>query len=444
MKLKKVLAVTLTAALSMGLMVGCGGDKQGGDTKDSQKQEEKQEKKDDGKGENASSGKKAKLSLAMWDANQQPVIQDMIDAYCKDHQDVEITIEMSPFSDIWTKLETGMAGGNASDLMWLNAVHAETYVDAGMIMDLTDKVAASDLDLDKDFPEAIVNLYRMNDKVYAIPKDFDTNAVWYNKKLFDEANVEYPKEGWTWEDMVEKARALTDPEKGVYGIAAPMNYQSTYYNTIFANGGWVLNEDKTENGYNDPKTIEGVKVWIDLIEEGLSPTFAQLTETSFHAMFQSEKTAMNWAGSYMTPAYANDENIADHIDLVPLPTLNGGESNVLHGLGYAVFVNSPHADEAADFAIWMGSKDAQTMQGKAGIVISARNDCQGFFTETHPEYNLKAYTDKAAIAQPLPVCLAANQLYDTEQEYLKQAWALEMSVEDACHKAYEDINKILK
>ena len=36
------------------------------------------------------------------------------------------------------------------------------------------------------------------------------------------------------------------------------------YQTVYANGGWILNDDKTETGYADPKTQEGIQCWIDI------------------------------------------------------------------------------------------------------------------------------------------------------------------------------------
>ena len=41
----------------------------------------------------------------------------------------------------------------------------------------------------------------INGDYYAIPYNNNINMVFFNKKMFDEAGVEYPKEGWTWEDF---------------------------------------------------------------------------------------------------------------------------------------------------------------------------------------------------------------------------------------------------
>lgn len=426
MKMKKMMAVSLSGLLAMTFMAGCG--------------------KTQGSEGKSSEGKTTQLAFAIWDSKQQAAMQKMAEAYTKEHPNVKIDVQLTPYKggEYWTKLEAAMAGGTAPDVMWLNALHAESYVDGGMLLPLTEKIKEVGLDLDANFPKAVIDLYRLKGDVYAMPKDFDTNAVWYNKEIFDKAGIAYPKDGWTWDQMVEIAKKLTDKDKGIYGVAAPLDFQTCYYNTIFANGGWILNKDKTESGYADPKTQEGIQCWIDLINEGISPTLAQMTDTSADVMFESGKLAMCWAGSYMTPEYVNNDVVKDKIDLVALPSFKGKEANVLHGLGYAVYKNTKHKAEALDFVMWLGSEEANKIQGEAGVVIAARNDCQNLFAKAHPKYNLKAYTDKAAIATPLPVCLKASELYDIESQNLKRAYAGEISVKEACDKCAQEVNAILK
>ena len=44
-------------------------------------------------------------------------------------------------------------------------------------------------------------LYTYEDKYYAVPKDVDTIALWYNKTMFEEAGLDYPTADWTWDDV---------------------------------------------------------------------------------------------------------------------------------------------------------------------------------------------------------------------------------------------------
>ncbi len=79
------------------------------------------------------------------------------------------------------------------------------------------------------------------------------------------------------------AKALKDSGKlgdGVYPFACPVDFQTWYYQTVYANGGYILSDDKKSTGYDDPKTQEGIQCWIDMYNEGLSPSASALSETT--------------------------------------------------------------------------------------------------------------------------------------------------------------------
>ena len=71
----------------------------------------------------------------------------------------------------------------------------------------------------------VLSLYTLDNKYYAVPKDYDTIGLWYNKTLFDKAGVSYPDDTWTWDDMYNAAVKLTDKANGIYGYAANSDEQ---------------------------------------------------------------------------------------------------------------------------------------------------------------------------------------------------------------------------
>lgn len=420
---KKLAALGLVIAMGATMIAGCGG-------------------KDSGK----SSSGKTELSFGIWDENQRPAMEKLVEAYEKEHDDVTVEIQLTPYKggEYWTKLEAAATGGKAPDVFWLNVLHLDSYVEGGILADMTDAIKESDIS--SAYPETLVENYVRDGVNYAVPKDFDTNALWYNKEIFDKAGVAYPTDDMTYEDLVKmsedlKAAGLGD---GVYPFACPVDFQTWYYQTVYANGGWILNDDKTETGYTDPKTMEGIQCWMDFIDKELSPSASALAETSADAMFEGGQLAMNFAGSYMVPQYASNDAIADKIDCVEIPTYNGIEDNCINGLGYAVYEGSKNKEAAIDFAIWLGGEEAMKIQGETGVVISARTDAQKYFAEAKPEYNLAAYTNHSDEAYPLPVCSVAAELYDVESTWLTKAYTGELTLEEACKSLKEEADALLK
>lgn len=437
--MKRIAALGLSAVLAATALAGCGSSSSTSTSTDSSASTGDTAAADT----SASTGDKVKLTLGSW-TSQPEVLQDLIDAYEAENPNVEIDIQITPYKggEYWTKLEASAGGGTAPDVFWLNVLHIDSYADGGILADMSDAVAASDI---KDnFPESLVNSFVRDGKNYATPKDFDTNALWYNKDLFDQAGVAYPTDDMSYEDLVALATELKDKlPDGIYPFACPVDFQTWYYQTVYANGGWILNDDKTETGYADPKTQEGIQCWIDMIDAGLSPNASTLAETGSDAMFEAGQIAMTLAGSYMVEEYSENEIIKDVIDCVEMPTFNGIEDNCINGLGYAVYEGSKNKDEAIKFAIWLASAEAQKLQGESGSVISARFDAQDLFAKAYPQYHLEAYTNHSDIAYPLPVCMNAAELYDMEATWLTKAYTGEMSLADACAQLKTEADALL-
>ena len=91
-----------------------------------------------------------------------------------------------------------------------------------------------------------------------------------------------------------------------------------------------------------------------------------------------------------------------------------------------------------------GGKEAQEIQGKTGVVISARTDAQKYFAEANSQYNLAAYTNHADEAYPLPVCTKAAELYDLEATELQKAYNGEESLSDVCKSLTKQADKLLQ
>ena len=433
--MKKIIALICSAVLVLSL-AACGGN---GNNTGKGIEETSSEGND-------TSTKEVTLSLGYWDTNQKDTLEKVTAAFTEKYPNIKVELEYTPYkgSEYWTKLEASATGGTAPDVFWMNGLHIEVYVEGEMLLPLDTALKDQGIDIASEFPKTLGELYSHDGVQYGVPKDFDTNAVWYNKEIFDNAGVAYPTDDWTWDDMVNIAKQLTDSNSEIYGIAAPIDCQTDYYNTVFAAGGYVLNDDKTASGYTLPGTIKGIQSWIDLINEGISPTAGQLTDTSADAYFESGKLAMVWAGSYMTAEYLGNELIADKINLVETPSFEGKKGNVINGLAYCAYAKSKHPKEAAQLAVFLGSDEAQKIQGEAGAVISAKTNAQQYFAEAQPQINLKAYTNQADIAGLFPCSLVSSELLDIEAQYLAEAYAGDMTVEEACKKIAEEVDPLLQ
>ncbi|MGI9824737.1 ABC transporter substrate-binding protein [Agromyces sp. Marseille-Q5079] len=378
------------------------------------------------------------LTYAIWDQNQQPAMEQIADAFTEEHPNVDVEIQLTPYKEYFTKLQTAVSGGAAADVFWMNGPNFQLYAGNGVLAPLD----GDGLD-PADYPEGLIDLYSYEGDLYGAPKDFDTVALWYNKALFDAAGVEYPNADWTWDDLKAASAKLTDPAKGQYGIAASQYGQENYYNSIAQAGGEVISADGTTTGYDTPEALAGIELWTDLIADGSSPTAQQMTDTNPEDFFLSGKVAMFQNGSWAAIAYADNPDIADTVDVAPLPAGATGNQSVIHGVANVANAKSAHVDLAKEFAEFASSKAAADIQADSGTVIPAFNGTQQAWVDALPQFDLQVYIDALETAVPYPVSKNTAAWTSIESEVLSQVWAGSVTPEDGLAQLAEQMQAAL-
>jgi multiple sugar transport system substrate-binding protein len=393
-------------------------------------------------GENGNSNENVTITFGLWNKDQVSAYEPVFKKFEEENPNINVEIQVTPWEQYWTKLETAATGSVLPDVFWMNGPNFIKYASNGILFSLDKYIKQGDTDL-KNYPKSLVNLYTFDDTSYAIPKDFDTIGLYYNKALFDAAGVSYPDDSWDWNDLIEAAEKLTDPEKGVWGIAAKMNNHLGYYNTIFQAGGNVVSDDMKDSGYDDPATINGLKFWTNLIHKyKVSPTLAQMTDTAPRSLFQSGKVAMLFDGSWMAGVNQENNSLKGKVEVAVLPK-GKQRATVIHGLGHAIAANTKHPDAAWKLVEFLGSKEVNQMFAETGLFIPAFNGTQQKWVESIPEMNLQVFIDMVEYAEPYPVSKNTAKWQNLENEHFSKAWAGQESIEEMAKKAAEKMNEIL-
>ncbi|MBM7551581.1 ABC transporter substrate-binding protein [Thalassobacillus pellis] len=382
------------------------------------------------------------ITLGMWDEAQVDAYEPVVKKFEEENPDINVKLQPTPWEQYWTKLETAATGSVLPDVFWMNGPNIIKYASNDILLPLDKYMEKSDVKIDK-FPQSLVDLYNYEDTQYAIPKDFDTVALFYNKELFDKAGVAYPDDTWDWDDLEKAAKKLTNKEEGIYGIAAKLNNQSNYYNTIYQAGGYVVSDDMKDSGYDEPETIKGLKFWTDLIHEHeASPTLAQMTDTTPRAMFESGKVAMLYDGSWMAKVFHENETLKGKIDVAELPK-NEQRATIIHGIGHVIAANTEHPDAAWKLVEYLASEEANKMFSEAGSFIPAYEGMQEDWVKAIPEMNLQVFIDSLEYAVPYPSAPNTTEWQTLEQEYFPKAWTGEASVEEVAKDLAKEMEEIL-
>jgi multiple sugar transport system substrate-binding protein len=222
-----------------------------------------------------------------------------------------------------------------------------------------------------------------------------------------------------------------------------MNSQEMFYNTILQAGGFIISDDKKKSGYDKPESIEGLKLWTDLIHvHKASPTLAQMTDTTPIKLFESGKIAMLWGGSWNAIEFAKNEFTKDKVDVAVLPKQKQ-QGVVIHGLANVISAKTKNPKEAWAFVNFLGSKEAAEILAKTGTVIPAFNGTQDVWVKSTPQFKLQVFIDQLAYSKPYPVSKETAKWNNLETEFFKKAWSGEMKIEDAAKQVAAKMNEFL-
>ena len=339
------------------------------------------------------------LTVNIWDSNQQAGLQQIADEWSK-ISGITAKIEVVDWDNYWTLLEAGASGGTMPDVFWTHSNTVQLYMDNDVLLKLNDYVEKDDaIDL-SNYYEGIVGLYtRADGNIYALPKDHDTIALLYNKAIFDRYGVAYPTDDWTWEDMYEAAKAITEGSNGeIYGMAMNVsNNQDSWYNIVYDYGACIVNDTHDGTTIGSAEGKAAMEMARRLLTVGAPQSV--VAETGTESLFKSEKCAMIMQGSWMINAFYTAEHHDDYYwALLPYADVNGngkcdsGERySAYNGLGWAAAASTKNPDAAYSLISYFCAKEGQLEQAKLGVTMGGMKGVSEEFANAFPGMDVSAF-----------------------------------------------------
>lgn len=204
------------------------------------------------------------------DANPQRYVQ--VDRFNELHPDCDLRID--PDNGGTMKVIVQSCSGMGPDLIdHVKTSTIETYLNAGILMDLTDVAKQWGFGPETLHPKVrpIVMMKTLmpdgtyQDRQYGYPCNVANTIIIYNKDVFDRYGVPYPPVDLTWEKYLELAQALTRYEENdrsvpvIFGAAGVDDLT-----IIWEKGSDILNADGTRSNLTDPKVVDAMVFLHDL------------------------------------------------------------------------------------------------------------------------------------------------------------------------------------
>lgn len=320
---------------------------------------------------------------------------------------VEMNVVPGDGIEVYKKIDVDMISGEKTDVIRLsNPILIDKYGSNGWLYPLDELMTKDNYDSKKVYGEYLPKF--ADSKTYVLPDQAGKWAVYYNKKIFDDAGVPYPSGNWTWDDYIATAKKLTKADKGIYG-SYMLDYDNYMYMLARQHNVSGYKEDGTSN-FDDPAFKEALKFFGDLGNvEKIQPSWLEFKSKKLSwDGFMSGNYGMHFIGTWYTnqfkdkQTYPRDWKVG--ITQIPVPADGKGNNNFGIVGGYGINKNAEHAEDAYTYIKWMAENSYKYNGNLPARVDLSDADIKALFQKTSDELSGEITVedlDKALISNDL-------------------------------------------
>lgn len=297
--------------------------------------------------------------------DEKAAYQEAIDRYTED-TGVKVNMIVTDADQYATKLQAAVAGNNVPDVFYIEQASLQSYVASGVLMDITDQVAESGVDLSNIWAYG-VDSYRFDGTVqgtpdgalYGLPKDVGPFSFGYNKTMLEAEGIDLPDSDTplTWEEFVDICKTLTkdtDGDGAVDQWGTGLNVQWNLQSMVWSNGGDWTNEDHTQVTVDTPEFADALQKFADLTNvDKVTPSASDAATLDTYQRWMAGEIGFFPVGPWDVSVY-NDLDF--DYDLIPWPTVgDAGSATWIGSLGIGVSNTTKHAQDAVNLVTYLSA-----------------------------------------------------------------------------------------
>lgn len=350
------------------------------------------------------SGSGAPVTLEIWMYNEpsRTAIQNaQIAAYKIAHPEVTLNVTRTDFTTYYSKLATAIASQRLPDVFMMSGAYFYSAANQGALLDLTQHVSKAGLKIENYFGTPTGEDISFDGKMYGIPGEIDSVALAYNINMFNEAKIPLPEAGWTWDQLLEAAKALTrkgSDGKQRYGFYSRNSSQEAWGSFVRQNGGNFLDKTYTKGALDSAEALEAIQFSVDLIHKykvspsplGVSSLPGYIESTG--NPFLTGLLGMKFQGNYEMALLSQIKDFDWNVCRMPKKVVPGG-------IGWYqswVIGSTTKAPDAAwallNFLVTDGQKVLAETPGR-GLTPSLKSAASSAAFQGNGKPDMKAWTD---------------------------------------------------
>jgi multiple sugar transport system substrate-binding protein len=349
----------------------------------------------------------------------------VIDEFQRRHPDIKVRTVLSG-GDPMQQMLTYCAGGKCPDVLMAWELTYAGLADRGVLLDLNTILAADPTHAAKlradGFP-VLYDTFGFKGGQYAFPEQWSGNYLFFNKKLFDEANLRPPgrwEDAWSFAEFLDCAKALT--KRDASGKVTQWGFVDTwvpYYSAgLFGmnNGAsWSVPwNNPGRMNFDDDAFTEGVQFYADLANAyRVAPTSTEQQSTSTTDLFSLGRAAMAMGGHWRYSTFSKADGLDFDVTVLPVGPKGHGARSDVGTTGLAIAAGSPRKQQAWEFVKFVTGPIGQAVIAESGLfvpVLKSAMNSQGFAKAHARLHNLEVLTGGPARSSHLPVTPAWERI----------------------------------
>ncbi len=380
------------------------------------------------------------------DTAEKDAYTKIVNAFNGRQSQVKVTLSHIPSASDYTKrLTADLAAGTPPDITLMNYRRFGAFAARGAFEPVAPYLAASSaLQPSSFFPE-VVTAFMRGGQLVGIPQNASSLVIYYNKQLFQQAGVAFPKDDWKWEDFLNAARSLTKgTEQYGVGLSPEMIRVAPF---IWQNGGDIVDNlaTPTKLTFDRPESIEAIQWFINLqTQHKVVPDAVQVAAEDDEARFLNGRSAMWFDSRRAVPTLRTIK--AFDWDVAPLPA-GKSRASILHSDAYLLMAASKNKAAAFSFMEYANSAEGQTFIAETGRTvpsIKAIAETPVFLDPNAKPANSRVYLNAIPVIRPTINIDTTEQIEGIVNNELKRAFYGQATVTEAISVAQSRTAELFK
>ncbi len=383
------------------------------------------------------------VSLSFWGSYEEWAMwKEIVEGFHAKNPDIWIRLNYIPhgYED---KIQLLLAADCAPDIMLIQDEPFPGYAEYGKFEDLTDWAYGDDAPVDWDtaFWPTCRESFVHKGRVRGLPLFGGNVLIYYNRTMFRELGVEFPKDDWTFDEFIAKAGELTrdfdgDGRVDTFGFSQPgWLYFLPWTRGFNAN---YLNETCTEWAFDGPEALAATEFFHSLRHtHRVSPSLQEVPATQEMAMFMTGRIGMAANGPWNSPAL---KTAGIDFDVVHIPFgPEGKRSTRVTWDSLCMFSKCQHKEEAWRFMSYCLSLEAQSVIGKYVRSIPAVKAAKGSFMNADNGWNEEKFVEALDYAEMQPISTRWFQMLHVMDSVYELLVLDRITPEEAIEKMAQDM-----